>query len=370
MTSDVYIQQLQNLRLLPEADKNLLASRLEIDYGNAEAALPELSIFRNDFPTKLFGENEITETGTEQVFYIGNHFRANLAVFCDEKKKLLFRSRFFFANLKYFLLNIDACLYHLDNVDLTTALNMGEDFLSIQRWFITYGHFKDEAYTLGDVLGRLPNSSETRALLDYPTDDRLNTNHFIANKNYQKIDRLIFGNSSLNAYRLGSVPLALQGLKLITNKFSSPTFHSFPPAVTARIRSQVEKLKIPRGPKRIFLTRSNSYRDPIDKTQIEAHCTKRGYTLINPELISYEELVQISGDAERVICYWGSACTNWVYFRPGTRVCVLKAESYSAESLTFWSKVIRAYELRVSELTTKDNLISTSQIDSIGWLWD
>ena len=370
MTNESYMQRLQQLRHLPDDDKSRLASRLAVSYGHAQAILPELSIFRSDFPTTSLGEIEITETGKEQVFYIGHHFRSNMSVFCDKEKKLIFNSRFYFAGLSAFLLNIDPCLYHLSNIDLDDTLNIGSDFLSIQRWFITYGHFKDEAYTLGAVLGRLPNSSETRVLLDYPTDNRLDTKNFLANKNYQKIDRLIFGQSSLNAYRLGSIPLALRGLKIITNKYSSPTFHSFPPAVTARIRSQVEALEIPRGPKRIFLTRSNSYRDPIDKIEIEAHCTKRGYTLINPELISYEELVQISGDADRVICYWGSACTNWIYFRPGTRICVLKAESYSSESITFWSKVINNYELLVSEITAKDNLISTIQIDSIGWLWD
>jgi hypothetical protein len=368
MTTEVYMQRLQQLRHLPDQDKSLLASRLSVSYGQAEAVLPELSIFRSKFPSTSIGEIEITETGKEQLFYIGHHFRSNLSVFCDNEKKLIFNSRFYFASLNSFLLNIDPCLYHLSNIDLDDALNIGTDFLSIQRWFITYGHFKDEAYTLGDVLSRLPNSSETRALLDYPTDNRLDTSKFLANKNYQKIDRLIFSQSSLNAYRLGSIPLALTGLKLVTNKYSSPTFHSFPPSVTARIRSQVEQLHLQRGPKRIFLTRSNSYRDPLNKSEIEAYCAARGYTIINPELISYEELVQLSGDAERVICYWGSACTNWIYFRPGTRICALKAQSYSSEPLTFWSKVIKAYDLLISEVVAEENIISITKLDTIEWL--
>lgn len=370
MTDNIYLTKLRSLRCLPEADKQLLASHLSISYGHAQNVLHELSIFKQNLPKRNFENFEITETGDERIFYIGHHYRTNMSVYVDESKKLIFRSRHYFSHLDAFLSNIDACIYHLKNVDLSDSLNIGSDFASIQRWFFTYGHFKDEAYSIASLIFKEPSLNKSRALLDYPTDDRLNTKAFTSNENYKKIDRLIFDDRSLNAYRLGSYPLAIRNLSLITNDYSSAIFHSFPPSVTDRVRSQVEKLNFERGPKRILLTRSVSYRDLKNKSEIEEFVAWRGYTIINPEQVSYEQLIHISGYAEKVICYWGSACTNWVYFRPGTRIVVLKSESYSKESLSFWDKVIKAYGLIISELVACENAIEPSRLDLIDGLWD
>jgi hypothetical protein len=365
MRLKIYQDKLSALRFLPEEDKSFLQSKLAISYGHAQADMPSLSIFRKGFKTRLIQNAEVTNIEEEQLFYIGCHFRNNLSVFIDNNKKFIFQSRHYFTHLNSFLDNIDACLYHVNNINLADAIDIGVNYLSIERWFVTYGHYKDEAFTVADVLARLPNPIETRVLLDYPTDDRLDTDHFKSNKNYQKIDRLLFSSRSINAYQFGSVPLALRDLKLVTNHYNSATFHSFPTNVAAQIRAQVKQPNLPRGPTRLFLTRGDSYRDIANKIEVEAHCARLGYTVINPEQISFEELVNMSWDAEHVICFWGSACSNWVYFRPGTKICVLKSTSYLDESISLWSKVIKAYELSVSEVVSIDNIVSIAQLDAI-----
>lgn len=362
------LEAIKNLRYLPEADKTLLAKHAAISYGHGQHCLPELSIFKSRLLRSTFEGCEITQIKDEPIYYAGLHSKTNLGIFFDEHKKIVFNSRFYLTHLNSFLQCIDACLYQLQNLDLKCIVDIGKNLLAIERWYITYGHFKDEAYTLGDVLERFPHLGQHRALLDYPTDDRLNTAAFGYNANYQKIDRLIFGKRSLNAYHYGSVPLKMQGLQLISNGFNSTVFHSFPPAVARRIRAQVERPLLPRGPARILLTRSSSYRDLGNKAEVEDYFVRRGFTVVNPEQISYEELVRQAGDAQIVASYYGSALTNMVYFQPGTRVYVLKSESYLEEKLTLWNKVIAAYQLDVVEVPAVDNIIDETLLDALDLL--
>jgi len=319
------LEIIRNLRFLPETDKDLLMKCAAVSYGHAQACLPTLSIFKQDVTRLAFEHYDITDMGDQAIYYVGHHHKLHLAIFFDQNKKILFNSRYYLTQLSAFLQFIDSCLRYLQTIDVSHAVDIGQDYLAIERWFITYGHFKDEAYTLGDVLSRLPRALRCRALLDYPTDDRLNTTSFAYNINYQKIERLIFGERSLNAYEFGSVPLRMRGLLLISNGFNSKGFHAFPPAVARRIRAQVNNPDLPPGPSRMFLTRSSSYRDITNKADVESYFVRRGFTLVNPEQMSYEELVRQASDAEAVALYYGSALTNMVYFKPRTRIYILKS---------------------------------------------
>jgi hypothetical protein len=346
-----------NLRYLPETDKDLLMKCAAVSYGQAQACLPTLSIFKQDIKRFAFDHYDMTAADDQPIYYVGHHHKLHLAVFFDQNKKLLFNSRYYLTHLRSFLQFIDSCLCHLQNIDLASATDIGQNLLAIERWFITYGHYKDEAYTLGDVLSRLPGAFRCRALLDYPTDDRLNTTGFAFNINYQKIDQLVFGDRSLNAYKYGSVPLKMSGIQLISNGFDSKGFHAFPPAVARRIKAQVKNPDLPPGPVRMFLTRSSSYRDITNKAEVESYFVQRGFTLVNPEQIAYEELVRQASDTESVAIYYGSALTNMVYFKPGTRIYILKSASYMQENLSLWRKVIDGYQLEVVEIPAIDNVI-------------
>ena len=62
-----------------------------------------------------------------------------------------------------------------------------------------------------------------------------------------------------------------------------------------------------------------------NKTATEAYFVRAGFKLINPEEITYEELVRQARNASMVAMYWGSAMTNMVYFKNNARVFLLKS---------------------------------------------
>jgi sugar phosphate isomerase/epimerase len=351
------LAQIDAIQLLPAHDKDLLRSHACLGYGHAERSLPDLSIF-STLPTRKEWENyTYADLHGVDIYYAGIFAKTHLAIFVDEEKKILFPSRYYLTHFAQFIRHIDHCLHNLSRIDFTSFEDIGSDYVAIEKWFITYGHFKDEAYSLGHFLHSHPDMSDNTALLDYPVDERMNTEAFRSNPNYQKIDRLIFGDRSLNPYRYGDKVLKLRNLTLIANGFKSKTFHRFPESISDHIRRQVIDDNTPNGPERIFLTRSSSYRDIANKTATEAYFVRAGFTLINPEGITYEELVRQARNASMVAMYWGSAMTNMVYFKNNAHVFILKSQSYLHENMSLWQKVINGYHLDVVEIPAVDNMI-------------
>jgi len=359
------IEKIRSLRYLPDEDKETLCHYVAISYGHGQHHLPELSIFSKDFIAKSFQNYQYDEIVGRDIFYAGLYPRSNLSIFVDQFKKIFFHSRFYFTHLNAFVENIDACLFHIQKLDMDNCVDIGSDILSIEKWFKSYGHFKDEAYTLGDFLYHHPETSQHRVLLDYPNDGATDTASFKFNPNYINIDRLIFGDRSINAYNYQNKILKLRNLKLIANGFNSQTFHSFPPSVCERIRRQVVNSDTPPGPARIFLTRSNSYRDIGNKAEVEEYFVRAGFTLINPEDITYEELVRHARNTDVVAMYFGSAMTNMCYFKSNTKVFILKSQSYLDEKLSLWSKVIANYHLDIKEVPAVDNVIRPDDLAAL-----
>ena len=351
------VAQIDAIQRLPPEDKDLLRSHASLGYGHVQRILPELSIFSKLPTRKEWRDYTYVDLQGVDIYYAGIFAKTHLAIFVDEEKKILFTSRYYLTHLAQFLRHIDQCLHHVSRIDCTHFEDIGSDYVAIEKWFITYGHFKDEAYSLGYFLHSHPDMRDKTALLDYPVDDRMNTEAFRSNANYQKIDRLIFGDRSLNPYRYGDKVLKMRNLSLIANGITSTIFHRFPESISDHIRCQVIDANTPDGPERIFLTRSNSYRDIANKAATEAYFVRAGFTLINPEDITYEELVRQARNASMVAMYWGSVMTNMVYFKNDARVFILKSKSYLHENMSLWQKVTNDYHLDVVEIPAVDNMI-------------
>lgn len=56
----------------------------------------------------------------------------------------------------------------INNVDICNYHDMGRDIVSIEKWFPTYGHFKDELFNIADYIN-INTHTNCRALLDYST---------------------------------------------------------------------------------------------------------------------------------------------------------------------------------------------------------
>jgi hypothetical protein len=236
--------------------------------------------------------------------------------------------------------------------------DIGGGFCAIEKWFFTYGHFKDEAFNLANFMSKHPLAFGCKPFLDYPLDDDLDTEKFKHNANYEFIDKCIFGSSSFNAYNYKGRVLRLNDLLCVHNGAGSDCFHSFPVNISERIKSRfIDRDVRYSGPEKAMITRSESYRDIENKSDVENFLVERGYALINPELISYRDLVCILANVQSAFFYYGSALTNLVYLPPKAKVFVLKSQSYMPENLSLWSKVINSYDIEVSEVYSDSNII-------------
>lgn len=359
VSSDIipsYIERVKKMKFLPEEDKSLLLEYLPKSYGHAQAMLSNLSIFRKFDSIKYFGEFAYHDISGIPLYYAGNNFKRNAAFFFDEDRKIIFNSRHYTSHLNGFIQSIDAVLGFLADLSIDSVLDIGCDYLSIEKWFSSYGHFQDEAYSLGDFIARFPFDVPHTVLLDYPYLEGEGSR--IAD-NYRSIDWLIFNGKSINAYIYGQRVLKLRDLKLVINGFDSETFHSFPPEVRERIMSQVVRNKI-------FITRSNSVmRDIENKVEVEAAFEAAGYAIINPEILTFREFLLKVKYADEVIMYFGSAMTNMIYFKPGAKVHILKASSYLEENISLWRKVIKNYNLDVKEIESISNRINIEDLAKI-----
>ncbi|WP_279356648.1 glycosyltransferase family 61 protein [Methylobacterium indicum] len=359
---------LRAVKCLSEEDKQKLSAAWEESYQAGEACLRSMSIFSDKSTHSQFGDFKFEHVPGD-VYYIGK-LVGDLGIFVDSEKKPIFNSKYYLSHLRDFLEIIDSRLEILQQQDFSNAIDIGSDYVSIGKWFVTYGHFKDEAYSVGHFLEQFPDVSNFRAILDYPNDAKLDHASFKHNLNYLKIEKLIFGENSINAYNYGNRPLKLRNLYLINNNITAKIFHSFPPSVSAKIRANIKSQGVepPIGAersKRVFLTRSSSYRDIANKSEVEAIASRSGFAIVNPEEISYEEMVSILGYSESVIMYYGSALTNLVYMSPGTNVYILKSQSYMHESLELWKKIINNYKLNLREIFTENNFVSRDQFEGI-----
>lgn len=357
------LSKLDKLKHLPTADVELLRNALSVSYGHAERILPSLSIFRQGLPLSKIDIYDYVHIDVP-VYYIGIFDGRDGAVFFDGDRKLIHGSRYYLTHLHSFLDHIDTCLSNIRSVDVAKARYLGDGFVCVEKWFYSYGHFKDELYTAANFL-QVKAENWRKVILDYPTDDRLDTSTFTHNKNYKEIENLALGHRGQNMYDLGPNAFLLTNVLLVLNGFSSEPFHSFPKAVAEKIKQGAVSGRTSLRKKNIFLTRSASYRDIANKEIVEAHCRAIGYEIINPEYLSYSDLVHALGDADRVIMYYGSAMTNLVYLPEGCRVTILKAASYRDETLALWSKVISQYSLLVDVVDASSaNVI---EADGIRW---
>lgn len=361
------IDKINALGRLPQADKErLCAAVAEGGYHRAEAVLPELSIFR---PRQVHTLEKYRYTENSDTFYyIGDYNRTHHALFFDDNGKIEFNSRYYCTHFANFLELIDQALNLIETCDRTTAIDVGNDFVAIEKWFLSYGHFQDELFSVNDFMQRKGLLGKARAFFDYPTDSHLDTPNFKFNTNYKLLDKLVFGDSSLNAYNYGNGILKLHGLTLIDNHITSPTFHRFPSSVANKAREAAIAMGGETGPSKVFITRSTSYRDIGNKAEIEAFFADSGFLIVNPEEISIIELIKVLANAKYVGMYFGSAMTNMIYMPKGTNVHVLQAKSYLHEGLDIWQNILTEYNIALNVHRVSDeNIVDLEDLKKINF---
>ncbi len=73
--------------------------------------------------------------------------------------------------------------------------------------------------------------------------------------------------------------------------------------------------------KKIYVTREDSnYRKIINEGDVVTLLRENGYRVINPQLYSIEEQIEIFTDAEKIIAPYGSNLANLIFCKPGTEI--------------------------------------------------
>jgi capsular polysaccharide biosynthesis protein len=144
--------------------------------------------------------------------------------------------------------------------------------------------------------------------------------------------------------------------------FMCETFHYFPIPSRDKIVSAFKTADLPYAPlnKKIFISRDGTgwKNDRIlkNKEEIEQLLQKNGYDIIHPEKIPLDVFVNYLQNASRVFITWGSALTNMIFLKPGTKVIILKSKSYSNENIKMFQKIITNYQIDLIEIIDESQL--------------
>jgi len=356
-------KKLELLKLLPERDKAIIREGLEKSYETAQDLLPTLSIFCHKYERFSDGDYSFLKYDSGTYYYL--NFFNKAGIFFNQDKKFMYGSRFFLSHLNSFVDYIDYYLLLLKNTSIEDPKYIGSNFLGAETWFYSYGHFHDELSTLAFIAKNYSNFNNKRIVLDYPDDEFLNGKNFTFNKNYFELEKMAFNGNSLNLYRFKNVVLKLQNITFFENRFNSSTFHRFPLSTAEYITSQCDISAVKLLDK-IFLTRGTSYRDVENKMEVEAYFKGIGYEILNPELLSIQDLIGVLARCSSVGLYWGSGMTNLAYAKSSTKVTIVKSNSYANENIYLWRNLIDERGLKLKVVTASTgNKISLADLDEI-----
>lgn len=291
-------------------------------------------------------------TNSLDIYYLGMTTKFDCCIFIDSNKKLIYNSRFWSHLLSHFIDYIDNVLEYINNIDLNiydSIIDIGSNYISNEKWFITYGHYLDEACNMYDFSINLKeiDTTEYKFLLDYTTDNNI-IKHYTCSPNYIQIEKYLFGENSINAYKFNNKIIKLQNLCIIEHRIQYPTFHAFYPSARNKILENIEDTHIYN--KNVFITRSIATHLPRNlenQKDIESFFINNGYACINPEIITYDYFINNIRHADRVVLTWGGALTNMIYLKENAEVIILKSLSYAHETIELFRKIINTYKLNI-----------------------
>ena len=359
------MNDIRNLKNLSEVDKEHL-----LNYTNncdlASYVTDKLSVISKNYNLTTFDNYKYLKTDPDcDIFYI-----PSCQVFVDSDKRILIYSSYKLDNMYRFIENIDTILEQLKSIDLTKSIDIGGSYVACEKWFISYGHFTDEMFTLYDFIKRYnkENISSYKPLMEYPIFQEECKGYRIPqnNHNYTKISELLFKNSLYNFNR-NVLSYKLKDLRLISHDYDSPTFHKFPINARDHILSQVDTdLHDING--NLFLTRSvglHIARIVDNLEELNNYFKQKNYDVVNPEDIDYTEVIKRLTRAKNIFLTWGGVMILLMYVNPQANIYILKGKSYEHEQLDVIRNMISQYSLtNITIINHKNNIIDINDIET------
>jgi len=346
--------------LLDVNDKILLKNLLQQNkypediYNLSIFSKKGVEIINNNYNTVVYDKNEV-------LFY------DNLMnIWLDNNLKLLPYSNWWYkTDIIRFLAHINRYLNRIKNIDINNYQTEESNFIAIQKWFNTYGHFLDELICLKEY--NQTNNLIYKPFISFPLEDYEVESVKYASLNYKIICKSIFDNNYLNVFSNKKI-IKVNGLILLKHEFIEHTFHHFPLLISNEILSKCDKqhdiLNVNTNDI-LFLTRGIACHMPRNldnQLEIEEYLSKKNVKVINPELIKFEIFVNLINSYKNIIITWGSALVNLIFCSENTKIKILKSKSYEHETIDLFNKIINERNLEIEIITHQNNKIEPSFI--------
>lgn len=124
--------------------------------------------------------------------------------------------------------------------------------------------------------------------------------------------------------------------------FSPHTFHVLCECLKARVPQADERS----SPRKIYLWRNSGVRRIVNGSEIEHLLIERGFSVIDPELLTFAQQVTLFADAEVVIGGSGAALANLVFCPPNTHI-IIYISKFPNTSYWYWQNIACAVGNRV-----------------------
>jgi hypothetical protein len=293
------------------------------------------------------------ETDDNEYYY----YYKPLQLFFNKQKKILCNSNIYaFETNKKYLNDISNSINSL-NLDNNENFQEIENIIAIQRWFVTYGHFKDEIFNLCNFY-ELFNNKKYKVLMNYADVKHMN----YSMDNYDKLKDILFNDQNfINAANFNCDVIKIKKLILITHTIiDSPMFHMFPQNVTNKIFSKINNVDIDFN-KNVFITRGQALHLPrnlTNQSEIEEYFKNINYNVINPEITELELFINSIKNAENIYVTWGGAMVNLCYVNKNSNIFLLQSQSYRNEDIFITFKFLKNYNNLYMIRCDNDNKIN------------
>jgi hypothetical protein len=347
--------------LLDIDDKILLKNVLQ--QNNYPQDIYNLSIFskkgveviNNDYNTIVYDKKEV-------LFY-----DSYMNIWIDSDLKLLpFSNWWYRTNISKFLAHIDHYLNRIKMIDMNNCQIEESNFIAIQKWFNTYGHFLDEIICLKEY--NTNNNFLYKPFISFPLEEYEVESVKCASLNYKIICKSLFDNNYTNVFSAKKV-VKVNGLTLLKHEYLEKTFHHFPLTISNEIVNKycnsVYDIFNTDSNDILFLTRgiaNHLPRNLENQTEIEEYLVQKNVKVVNPELIEFEIFIRLINSYKNIIITWGSAIVNLMFSSPNTKIKILKSKSYEDESIDLFNKIINERNLEIEIIHHQNNRIEPSLI--------
>ncbi len=338
--------------LLNSDDKRIMK---EIAHsGTFPRGIDKLSIISNKGCLTRVGSYDIYSYDQNVYYY------KKLDLWMDDEFKIIQYSNIscFSCGIEKFINIITHYLRHISSNPTyfnDKELPMHGDYISISKWFNTYGHVLDELCCIKDYM--MTNNLNTYIpFISIPMEKNIYNN-----SNYKNICDTLF-DKYFSAYTESKI-IKVNKLTLIKHEYMNKKFHSFPIQVTNLLKQNPKVYTEDRQSNKenfLFITRgiaSHMPRNLENQKEIEDYLHNNRVDIYNPEIHSIWELLQTINVYNKIIITWGSALVNLSFCNEYSEIIILKSKSYKEEKIDLFNQIINSRKLKIKIIESIDNVI-------------